>query len=124
MIRRVSEAVLVADEPIVRVVRADVAELRERAQSTARHRIRLRARPGPEDRLHEMIIVLGRGSFVRPHKHLDRTESFHAIEGEADVVLLDDDGAVTGVVRLGDYHSGATFLHPLLDPRPLSARGR
>jgi cupin fold WbuC family metalloprotein len=36
-------------------------------------------------------------------------ESFHIIEGSADVVFFDDNGRVTGVVSLGDYMSGRCF---------------
>ena len=56
-----------------------------------------------------MLIVLARGAYVRPHKHLHKPESFHVIEGTATVIFFDDTGTVEEVVRIGDFESGGSF---------------
>jgi cupin fold WbuC family metalloprotein len=70
----------------------------------------------PGDSLHEMLIVHTKDTYVRPHKHAAKSESFHVIEGEMDVVVFDDHGAVTDVLRLGDYRSGRTFYYRMHEP--------
>ena len=115
-VKFVNNEVSVADERIVRVGREDVDALKASARSTARFRSRLCAHKQSSDRLHEMIIVLGRPSYIRPHKHQAKSESFHVIEGELDVVIFDETGLVTDVVEMGDYRSGRNFFYRLEDP--------
>ena len=50
---------------------------------------------------------------MRPHKHLSKSESFHVIEGEGDVVLFTEDGDIQRVVRLGASGSGRDFYYRL-----------
>jgi cupin fold WbuC family metalloprotein len=109
--------VLYPDEPIVQVAQADVAWLKAQAEQTERKRIRLCAHKNVDDSLHEMLIVHTRDTYVRPHKHLDKSESFHVIEGWVDVVLFDDDGEITDVIQMGDYSSGYCFYYRIADPR-------
>jgi len=111
-----NEEVLYAVDPIVRVNRQDIAELIRKAAGNARNRIRVCTHRNIEDRLHEMLIVHTRDTYVRPHKHLGRSESFHVIEGEVDVVIFDEAGAVADVLRLGSYSSGKTFYYRIADP--------
>ena len=98
-LNKINDEVLVADEPIVNLSRMDIASLKHQALANARRRIRVCTHPDTNDRLHEMLIVHTRGTYVRPHKHQNKSESVHIIEGEVDVVFLDDAGAVRDVVR-------------------------
>ena len=68
------------------------------------------------DTLHQMVIVLCRDTWIAPHRHLKKSESFHVLEGEADVVLFNDDGGIREVVELGDYGSSRNFMYRLDDP--------
>lgn len=105
--------VLYAVDPIVQVTRQDIAELIQRAAGLARKRARICAHKDAADKLHEMLIVLDRDTYIRPHKHLDKSESFHVVEGAADVVIFDDAGNISEIVRMGDYGSGKTFFYRL-----------
>ena len=109
--KQLNEEVLIADERIVTVAAQDVQELIERAAHTTRQRIRLCAHKSTEDRLHEMLIVHARGTYVRPHKHLNKSESFHVIEGEVDVIVFDEAGELIDVLQMGDYRSGLPFYY-------------
>lgn len=108
-LNKLNDEVLVADEPIVRLSSGDIASLKQQALANPRRRIRVCTHPDTNDWLHEMLIVHTRGTYVRPHKHLNKSESVHIIEGEVDIVFLDDAGAVIDVVRLGDFRSGREF---------------
>lgn len=88
-----------------------IAELKQRASTNPRRRIRLCAHRNATDALHEMLIVHERDAYVRPHKHVGKPESMHIIEGAADLVVMDDDGVPRRVVQMGDYASGKAFYH-------------
>lgn len=111
-----NEEVLYAVDPIVRVRKQDIGELIQRAILNPRKRIRICSHTGVQDRLHEMLIVHTNETYVRPHKHLGKSESTHIIQGEVDVVIFDETGTITDVLQLGDYASGKTFYYRISDP--------
>jgi cupin fold WbuC family metalloprotein len=114
--RAVSDEVFIATGGVVQVRAEDVALVKNKGTTNARKRARLCAHPGPDDRLHEMLIVLDRETYIRPHRHGSKAESFHIIEGELDVVIFHDDGAVREVVRMGPYVSGKAFYYRIMEP--------
>lgn len=114
--RQVTPEVFEATGDLVRVGDDDIAFLKDRVGATARKRIRLCAHKGVDDDLHEMLIVLDRDTYIRPHKHLDKAESLHIIEGAADVVFFDDAGEIVDVTPLGEYGSGRRFFYRLGGP--------
>ena len=65
------------------------------------------------DQVHEMIIAFYRESYSRPHRHKNKSESFHVIEGKLLVVFFDDDGKVTRRIKMGPVDSGSTFFYRL-----------
>ncbi len=112
-LKEISPEVFAADMPIVRLSRSEIEFLKERVKTTPRGRIRLCAHPDNEDPLHEMFIVLSAQTYIRPHKHFNKSESFHILEGTADVILFDDDGGILDVIELGDLASGREFFYRL-----------
>jgi cupin fold WbuC family metalloprotein len=115
--QKINDEVLVAASPLVQISSADIETLKELASANPRQRIRICAHPNTEDRLHEMLIVHKRDAYVRPHKHLNKSESFHVIEGETDVIFFDEEGSVADVIRLGDCRSGHSFYYRLGEDR-------
>jgi cupin fold WbuC family metalloprotein len=85
--------------------------LKLNALGAKRKRSRLCLHRGDDDVLHEMIIVFHRDAVVRPHRHRGKTESYHIIFGELDIVLFDDDGRPTRIVSMGDLASGKTLVY-------------
>lgn len=110
-VKRHSDEVVYALDPVVAVDRGFVDGLVQAADKAPRKRTRLCAHKGAEDRLHEMIIVLKRGTYLRPHRHRDKVESFHIITGRADVFTFDETGKTKSVVGLGDWASGRAFFY-------------
>lgn len=114
--RRFNEEVLFATKETVLVSGHDVGTLKEEAAGNRRKRVRLCAHNSVEDNLHEMFIIHAKDTYVRPHKHRGKIESFHVVEGTVDVVVFDDDGNIEQVTRMGDYQSGLPFYHRISEP--------
>jgi cupin fold WbuC family metalloprotein len=104
-IRRVSAEVFQAEGGVVQVRTGDLADILASASISPRKRSRLCAHPGPDDRLHEMMIVLDRETYIRPHRHANKSESFHMIAGELDQII-----------PLGPYGSTRCFYYRLAEP--------
>ena len=59
----------------------------------------------PQDNLHEMFIVRGKGDYGRPDKHLHTTESHTIVDGAMLIVLFEDDGEIKDVFSSAYSHS-------------------
>lgn len=101
-----SAEVFYSRSPLVALGDDGIERLKRQALTNPRLRSRLCAHAGKNDPLHEMVIVHHRDVYVRPHRHHARSESVHVMEGEADLVLFDEDGEVTTVVPLGAHGGG------------------
>ena len=84
--------------------------LKAKAIGNTRERVRLCTHQSVEDAVHEMLIVHIKGTYIRPHKHPNKSESFHIIEGTLDIVIFDDAGNIFEVVNMGEYSSGDQFF--------------
>lgn len=114
--RQFDKEVLFVEDPIVGVGRSDIDLLKARARANERRRIRLCIHRDVEEPLHEMLIVHTRDTYVRPHKHVLKTESFHIIEGSAELFVFDEDGTIRESIALGEYGSGQHFYYRLTEP--------
>ncbi len=68
-----------------------------------------------KDLIQEMIIGLKKGTEIAIHKHKNKSESFHLIEGVVDVIIYDNNKNETDRTRLGDLKSGYPFIYRLSD---------
>ena len=112
-LHKVSEEVFVALDPIVRFGGEEIEFLKERARANPRQRARICAHRSNDDAIHEMLISLSAGSYIHPHRHLGKSESFHIVEGEVDVAIFDDAGRIVDVVELGAPGSGRSLYYRL-----------
>ena len=112
-LRKVSDEVYVALDPIVQWGDEEVAFVKRCAAASPRKRARICAHRSNDDSLHEMIIAIAAASYIHPHRHLDKAESFHVVEGEVDVAVFDEAGAVVDVIELGARGSGRRFYYRL-----------
>ena len=109
--RKESAEVLYTNDSIVSVNRQDLSELKNIARLNPRRRVRLCTHSSISDAIHEMIIYHPKGSYVTPHKHRRKNESFYLICGEIDCVIFDKDGDVTKVLHMGSYKSEKSFYY-------------
>ena len=114
MLRKINDEVYVATEDIVQLDRHAIALVREAALSNRRGRARICTHKDATDYLHEMLIGISFGSYVRPHRHHGKIESFHLVDGSADIVLLSERGEIEKVVELAP---NSNFYYRLDTPR-------
>jgi len=85
-------------KPVV-VTRELIADLVARGAEIGKG-IRLCLHESPGTLLHDMIVVQHAGQYFCPHKHLEKGESYHMVEGEMGVVIFDDEGKVVDSCRM------------------------
>ena len=105
--------VLFSSENIVKVDAVNINDLKERARLNPRKRVRLCAHKTIDESIHEMLIVHEKSCYVRPHKHINKVESFHIIEGEVDILLFDENGRINNLIPMGDFASERIFFYRL-----------
>jgi cupin fold WbuC family metalloprotein len=115
MLRKINDAVFVVDESIVQIGVEHLSFLKQQALLSYRKRARICTHRSNDDALHEMLIAISADSYIHPHKHINKVESFHIVEGLVDVVVFDDFGGVIDVVELGDASTGKNFYYRLTD---------
>ena len=89
-------------------VRVDAALLRELKETSVRLEgkdMRICLHESPDAAFHDMIILVRRGNYYRPHKHPSKGESYHIIEGSLGVAIFDEDGNVEDACVLAPNHS-------------------
>lgn len=111
----INEEIIYVNEPIARINTAEIELLKKKAVVNKRKRIRICTHREVNDKIHEMLIVHVKGAYIRPHKHLNKIESFHVIEGDLKVVVFDDSGDIMDVIDMGSYQSGKNFYYRLAD---------
>lgn len=77
---------------LVTIDESDIAFVKAKARESGTGRARICIHPDGSDPLHQMIIALHRSTYVRPHRHPGKSESFHVIDGRVLIVFFDDGG--------------------------------
>lgn len=108
-----NKEVLVTKDVITTIGPMDIQSLKARALNNKRRRVRLCTHKNLDDKVHEMLIVHVKNTYARPHRHLDKSESFHIIEGELDVVIFQEDGSIEAVVEMGDVNTSRHWYYRL-----------
>lgn len=116
-----SLAILCMKKPVL-VDQKLIDELKSMSKELNGADLRLCLHSDISDTFHEMIILQHYGRYYPPHKHRDKGESYHIIEGELGALVFDDEGVVTASTVLGRsgqiiYRVGENTFHTVL---PLS----
>ena len=120
-IYRKSPGVFAATGPIACINNSDLASIKEDACASRLRRSRICVHESVDDPVQEMIIAICRDSYIAPHRHVGKTESFHVIEGQADIYFFEDCGRISRIVTLGSdspegfyYRLSAPLYHTVL----------
>lgn len=87
----------------------DFEQLIDFAFKSNRKRARYCTHKNKESQLQDMFEVFTNQTYMRPLKQVNKTYSFHIIQGCVDVYLFSDTGEVTDMISLGDFRSGKNF---------------
>ncbi|MFH0886895.1 MAG: WbuC family cupin fold metalloprotein [bacterium] len=112
-----SDEVYYAVDETVRLSQSHIDFLKANLRHSKNGRIRICAHKSPGDVIHEMLIVFDGKSYIRPHKHVGKTESFHILEGSVDVVLFSEEGNMVEVIKLGAPGLGLASFYRLNKPQ-------
>ena len=106
-------SVLTVTDDIVVVNAETLQTLKEMAAAAPLRRSRLCLHRTSNDPIQEMVIAFARDSYVRVHRHRNKSESFHVLIGSLQVVFFDDEGRETRRIRLGAPETGLPSLYRL-----------
>lgn len=112
----VAPGIYYSHHPLPLIGREVIDLLKHAATSIPRRRARFCAHPTPDAEQHDMVIASHRETYVAPHRHLENSETFTIIEGEADLLLFGDRGQLQEAVGMGPPLSGRPF-HYRMPPR-------
>jgi dTDP-4-dehydrorhamnose reductase len=85
--------------------------LKQVASTCPLRRARFCAHLAPEAEQHDMLVVTHRDSYVAPHRHENKSETFVILEGSVDMILFNERGAVEKIVKMGVPASGLPFFY-------------
>ncbi len=85
-------------------------ELKILAQKDPNKRARICLHKDDGEMVQEMIIAFCKDSYVRPHRHIDKSESYHIIEGRIEIIFYNDNGIEIDKVVLSDKMDEHPFL--------------
>ena len=79
-------------------------EVTARAEQSARRRMNHNFHATPEENPHRFLNVLLRGTYIRPHRHLEppKSETFLVLEGRVGVLVFNEAGDVIETHEAGD----------------------
>jgi len=100
-------------QEIIEINGAQLEDLKLAAVASPLRRARLCLHHNHDDKVQEMVIAFCRDTYNRPHRHRNKTESFHVIEGELLIIFFDDAGKVTRRLKMSPLGNGQTFLYRL-----------
>jgi dTDP-4-dehydrorhamnose reductase len=107
----VADGVYYSPYPLPLVDSGLIEFLKRVSRTCPLRRARFCAHLTPDAEQHDMLIVTHRDSYVAPHRHLTKSETFVVLEGSADMILFDESGAVEKIVRMGAPTSGRPFFY-------------
>ena len=114
--KKINNEVFYAEKLVTEINGNDLTFLKNNVKNPQNKRIRICTHLNEEESLQEMFIVLSKESYIRPHKHINKSESLHVLEGAADVVFFDDEGKVLEIITLSDYFSYNSFYYRINKP--------
>lgn len=99
--------------------RALIEELKAASTRLGNRNVRLCLHEDPASTLHDMIVLIRRGGYYAPHKHISKSETYHIVDGRAVLFLFDDAGKVRETTVLEPsgnfiYRVGINMFHTMV----------
>jgi cupin fold WbuC family metalloprotein len=100
-------------DPIVEIGPDWLSRLKTSAIESPLGRSRVCVHVDDATAVQEMILAMRQDVLFRPHRHPNKTESFHMIEGALDVVVFDEGGRPIRGIQLAAIGGGKSFYYRL-----------
>ena len=94
----------------------DILFLKSNVDRTKKKRIRICTHLNEKNKLQEMFIALSKKTYIRPHKHFNKSESLHVIHGAADVVFFNNSGKVKKIISLSKTEKLSSMYYRVSEP--------
>jgi dTDP-4-dehydrorhamnose reductase len=107
----VAEGVYYSPFPVPLLDANLITFLKQIARNSTLRRARFCAHATPDADQHDMLIATHSDSYVAPHRHMSKSEAFTLLEGECDMILFNEHGAVENVINMGPPGSGRPFFY-------------
>ena len=85
---------------IVKLNKHKIDALKKKAFNSRLKRSRICVHRDNKDKIHEMFVCLHKDTYVAPHYHKNKTESYHIIEGRVDFYFFNKKGKVSKKINL------------------------
>lgn len=115
LIKKSSE-IYVAPGPVAAIGCEEIDFLRREVAESPRGRLRINLHSENADSLHEMFIAIRPSSYIRPHKHPDKSEAFHIVYGEVDIVIFEENGSIRQIVPMAAAGGAKAFYYRMSKP--------
>ena len=99
-------------QEIAEIGQKELDQVKLAARQSPRGRARLCLHHNVDDGVQQMVIAFCHDAYIRPHRHR-KSESYHVIDGELELIFLDETGRPTRRIRMGPRDKGLTFLYRL-----------
>lgn len=97
--------------PLVKTLTQDRLDaLVQAARQSPRRRLNLNIHEALDDPINRLFNALETDTYIRPHRHPDKTETLIAVSGSFDLLVFDDDGRLAARHRLGGGGDGNLLL--------------
>jgi cupin fold WbuC family metalloprotein len=113
--KHVSPEIVYSDGGFLAADSTIITMLKDKAGKSTRRRCRLCFHAGEDAPQQEMLIVMHRSSYVRPHRHIGKMETLTIIEGKCDALLFDETGVVMQAVAMSPAAEGGSFFYRMPD---------
>lgn len=123
-LEKVNEEVFVTPGDVIHISQREVDFVKKQALTNSRGRARICMHANSEEKLHEMLIAIRKDSYIPPHRHHNKAESLHVIEGAFTVVIFNNDGSIKKSIKLSSsdifyYRLNAAHYHTLILHTPI-----
>lgn len=108
-IRKESDEVYYFVGPITCVEAQQIDWLISQAAQTERKRARICFHEDIESPVHEMLIAMGQESYVPPHRHDSKSESYQLLRGRVDLLVFSEEGELEQVLEMNADDAGPVY---------------
>jgi cupin fold WbuC family metalloprotein len=94
-----------------------IAELKQISTQRDNSNVRICLHESPEAEHHDMVALERKGRYYRPHKHFNKGDTSHMLEGRLRVFSFDTEGEVIDAVAIGPgeiYRTATNMYHAIL----------